>query len=69
VFTGPVDWTENMTKTELNATAKDQTTGCSCPDPEFFQLPVPRFDENWKDRKRPVATGLLPMYKSTLRGT
>jgi len=31
VFAGPVHWTKNMTKTELNPTAKDQTAGCSCP--------------------------------------
>jgi len=30
VFAGPVDWTENMTGTELNPTAKDWTSSCSC---------------------------------------
>jgi len=46
VFTGPVDWTENFTETELDTTAKDRTTGCGCPDSESFRLPVLRFDEN-----------------------
>jgi len=46
VFAGPVDWTKNFTETELDTTAKDWTTGCSCPDSESFQLPVLRFDEN-----------------------
>jgi len=46
VFTGPVDWTENFTETELDTTAKDQTTSCSCPDSESFWLPILRFDEN-----------------------
>ena len=49
VFAGPVHWTENMTETELNPTAKDQTTGCSCTDSENFQVPVARFVEKWKD--------------------
>jgi len=49
VFAGPVDWTEKMTKTEPNATAKDRTTGCGCSDPEIFWLPVARFHEKWKD--------------------
>jgi len=44
VFAGPVDWTEKMTKTKPNATTKDWTTGCSCTNPETFQLPVTRFD-------------------------
>jgi len=54
VFAGPVHWTENMTKTKLNPTAKDQTA--SCTDSEKFQLPVARFVKKWKDRKRPVWT-------------
>jgi len=49
VFAGPVGWTENMTKTELNPTAKDWTTSCGCADSEIFRLPVLRFDEKWKD--------------------
>jgi len=49
VFAGPVHWTENMTETKLNPTAKDWTTGCSCTDSENFQLPVARFVEKWKD--------------------
>jgi len=57
VFAGPVDWTENMTETELNTTTKDQTTSCGCTDPENFQLPVPRFDEKWKDQRKLVQTG------------
>jgi len=56
VFAGPVHWTENMTKTKLNPTAKDWTTSCSCTDSENFQLPVARFVEKWKDQKRPVQT-------------
>jgi len=57
VFAGPVHWTENMTKTELNPTAKDWTAGCSCTDSKNFQLPVARSVEKWKDRKRLVQTG------------
>jgi hypothetical protein len=64
VFTGPVEWTENMTTTELNPTAKDQTTSCSCTDFENFQLPVSRFDKKRKDRKRPVATGCNQSFHS-----
>jgi hypothetical protein len=45
VFAGPVHWTENMTETELNPTAKDQTAGCSCTDSEHFRLPVAKFVE------------------------
>jgi len=56
VLAGPVDWTENMTKTELNPTAKDQTTSGGCPDPEVFQLLVPRFDKKRKDQGRLVWT-------------
>jgi len=54
VFAGPVCWTENMTETELNPTAKDWTAGCSCTDSENFWLPVARFVKKWKDQKRPV---------------
>jgi len=54
VFAGPVGWTENMTKTELNTTTKDQTSGCGCTDPENFWLPIPTFDENQKDLRKPV---------------
>jgi hypothetical protein len=63
VFAGPVEWTKNMTETELNPTAKDRTTiFCSCTDFENFQLPVPRFDEKWKDQKRPIATSFFTVY-------
>jgi hypothetical protein len=31
VFASPVDLTGKMTQTELNATAKNWTTGCGCP--------------------------------------
>jgi len=54
VFAGPVHWTENMTKTELNPTAKDRTTSCSCPQLGSVQLPVAMFSEIFKNRKRPV---------------
>ena len=54
VFTGPVHWTEKMTKTKLNPTAKDQTTGCGCPNFEIFWLPVAMFVEKLKDGKKPV---------------
>jgi len=54
VFAGPVHWTENMTETELNPTAKDQTTSCSCPQLGSVQFPVAMFLEIFKNRKRPV---------------
>jgi hypothetical protein len=44
VFAGPVAWTEKKTETELNTTAKDQTSGCGCTNPETFRLPVTGFD-------------------------
>ena len=46
MFAGPVHWTKKLTETELNPTAKDQTTGCSCTNSEIFWLPVVRFLEN-----------------------
>ena len=61
VLAGPVHWTEKKTEIELNPTAKDQTTGCSCTNSEIFWLPVARFVEKLKNRKnqsRPVVTGL-----------
>ena len=54
VFAGPVCWTEKKTEIELNPTAKDQTTSCSCTNSEFFWLPVARFVEKSKNRKKPV---------------
>ena len=54
VFAGPVHWTEKMTETELNPTAKDQTTGCSCPNFENFWLPVAMFVEKSKDQNETV---------------
>ena len=51
VFGGPVHWTEKLTETELNPTAKDQTTSCSCTDSEKFQSPVVRFVKKLKDQK------------------
>ena len=59
VFTGPVHWTEKKTEIELNPTAKDQTTSCSCTNSEIFQLPVARFVEKSKNRKK---TGLLSRH-------
>ena len=62
VFTGLVRWTEKKTEIELNPTAKDRTTSCSCTNSEIFQLPVATFVEkskNWKNWSRTVATGLL----------
>ena len=47
-----LDW--KKTKTELNPTAKDQTTGCSCTNSENFWSPVVRFVKKWKNRKKPV---------------
>ena len=49
VFAGPVHWTEKMTETKLNPTAKYWTTGCSCTNSENFQLPVARFVKKLKD--------------------
>ena len=61
VFAGPVFWTEKKTEIELNPTAIDQTTGCSCTNSEIFRLPIARFVKKSKNRKknrsRPVATG------------
>ena len=45
VFAGPVRWTAKKTEIELNPTAKDRTTSCSCTNSEFFRLPVARFVE------------------------
>ena len=42
-----------MTETELNPTAKEWTTSCSCTNSEIFQLPVARFVEKSKDKKKP----------------
>ena len=56
VFAVPVCWTEKKIETELNPTAKDQTTSCGCTNSKIFQLPVARFvEKNWSG---PVATGL-----------
>ena len=55
VFAGPVRWTGKKTKIELNPTAKDQTTGCGCPNSQFFRLPVAMFVEKSKNQKK---TGL-----------
>ena len=57
VFAGPVHWTGKKTEIGLNPTAKDRTTGCSCPDYGIFRLPVAWFVKIWKDRKKPVQTG------------
>ena len=54
VFAGPVHWTGKKTEIELNPTAKDRTTGCSCTNSEFFWLPVATFVEKSKNRKKPV---------------
>ena len=54
VFTGPVHWTEKKTETELNPTAKDWTTGFGCTNSENFWLPVVRFVEKLKNRKKPI---------------
>ena len=54
VFTGPVCWTEKKTEIELNPTAKDRTTSCSCTNSEIFQLPVVRFVEKLKNQKKRV---------------
>ena len=54
MFTGPVCWTGKKTEIELNLIAKDWTTGCSCTNSEIFQLPVARFVEKSKNRKKPV---------------
>ena len=65
VFTGPVHWTEKMTKTKLNPTAKDWTTSCSCTNSDFFQLPVVRFVKKLKDQKnwsRLVETSFLSCH-------
>ena len=54
VFAGPVHWTEKKTEIELNPTAKDWPTGCSCTNSEIFRLPVATFVEKSKDQKKPV---------------
>ena len=54
VFAGPVRWTGIKTEVELNPTAKDRATGCSCTNSEFFWLPVAMFVEKLKNRKKPV---------------
>ena len=55
VSAGPVCWTEKKTEIELNPTAKDRTTGCSCTNSENFRLPVARFV---KKIEKPEKTGL-----------
>jgi len=57
VFAGSVHWTKKKTETELNATKKDQTSGCGCINPETFWLLVAGFDVIYKDRRKPVHTG------------
>ena len=38
VFAGPVRWTGKKTEIGLNPIVKDQTTGCSCTNSEFFSV-------------------------------
>ena len=38
VFAGPVDATEKMTETRLNATGCNQTIGCGCPSADIFSV-------------------------------
>jgi len=45
-----------MTGTELNPTAKDRTSSCSCTDSENFWLPVQRFDKKLKEQRKLVQT-------------
>ena len=69
VFAGPVCWTGKKTKIELNPTAKDQTTGCSCTNSEKFQLPVAMFVEKLKNRRKPVYTGCNRSFVPSCAGT
>ena len=73
VFAGPVCWTAKETEIELNPTAKDRTTGCSCTNSQIFQLPVARFVENLKkqkkNRSRLAATGPLSRHVLDLTHT
>ena len=68
VFTGPVRWTGKQTKIELNPTAKDRTTGCSCTNFEFFQLPVVRFVKKLKNQTKPVYTGCNQSFVTSCVG-
>lgn len=61
MFAGPVHWTEHMTETELNLTAKDQTAGCSCTYSDFFWLPVVMFVEKM-ERLKKLVNRLKPVY-------
>ena len=49
VFAGPVHWTGKKTEIQVNPTAKDRTTSCSCTNSEIFQLPVATFVEKLKN--------------------
>ena len=62
VFAGSVCSTEKMTRTELNPTAKDWTTGCSCTNSKIFSCQLEGLLKNQKTEKsqsRLVSTGLL----------
>ena len=71
VFAGPVDcdWTENMTGTELNPTAKDWTSSCSCTDSENFQLLVQRFDKKIERLKKTSSNQLQPVFSQYIQST
>ena len=54
--------TEKETEIELNPTAKDRTTGCSCTNSENFRLPVARFVKKLKNRKKTGLDRLQPVF-------
>ena len=62
VFTGPVHWTGKKTEIELNPTAKDRTTSCSCTNSENFLLPAARFVEKLKNQKKTSLDWLQPVF-------
>ena len=65
-FASPVCWTDEKTEIELNLTAKDRTTSCSCTNSEFFPLPVARFVEKSKNRKnRSFVLSCVGIYSRT----
>ena len=66
VFAGPVHWTGKKTEIELNPTAKDRTTACSCTNSEFFRLPVARFVEKSKNQKKTGLDRLQPVFRPVM---
>ena len=63
VFAGPVRWTGKKTEIELNPTAKDRTTSCSCTNSEFFSLAS---CEVCRKIEKPKNTGLLSRHVLSL---